>query len=159
MFDQDIQDNPDLASDAAKTFAQTERDAKKQAEQATATLRTEFDTFRTEQADKLTAAEQKVLDAETALTEAVTKAETDLSAAGFETERWKVAHAKGIPAPLVASLTGTTKAELETKAEELKPFLNTNPQPDPTQGGAGSDKNQSSTTARGRELMAEGIDI
>ena len=159
MFDQDIQDNPDLASDAAKTFAQTERDAKKQAVQATADLRTEFDTFRTDQAAKLAAAEEKILAGETSLTEATTKAEKDLAAAGFDTERWKVAHAKGIPAPLVASLTGTTKAELETKAEELKPFLNTNPQPDPTQGGAGSDKNQSSTTARGRELMAEGIDI
>lgn len=123
---------------------QAERDARQKAEQEAATLRKQIE-------DASKTAEQKAADelrAATALAEG----------AALKALKYEVAAEKGIDLKLAGRLDGTTKAELEADADNLKTLIGAKPgatpKPDPSQGSGGDDQKPTGVGA-GRDLYRD----
>lgn len=122
---------------------QAEREAKATAVAELAALRKEIE-------DGKKSAEQKASDdllaAQKAATESATKA-----------LKYEVAASKSLPLSLALRLSGSTKEELESDADDLKALLpdakSSSPRPDRSQGGGSS--SGASSVGRGRDLYAE----
>ncbi|UJP39334.1 hypothetical protein [Cellulomonas palmilytica] len=122
-----------------------EREARAAAEAELAKLRKEIED------SKLSAEEKAAAD--------LAAAQRDAAAAQLRALRYEVAADKGLDLKLAGRLTGSTRAELEADADELKSLIPaaapTGPKPDRSQGGGNGDADKGASVSAGRQLWLE----
>ena len=165
-MDKDIEENNDLG-DAGKKALQSERDARKAADNARAVAEQALAEAQTKLQEATKAVEAKdaewqgkVSEWETKFNEAEAKGKQDVESGQAENLKLRVALRNKIPEALLGSLTGSTEEELKASADGLKPYLATGaPAPDPTQGGAKFGEGDNLAGLEGRALMSESFNL